>query len=81
MYTKFAKFARLYFPYFGTFQNQTLQFTTFRTLFNDLVIFLPVSNSFKISSKRLKVHRETLDTLNFTDTCGSTVSAIRRLTV
>jgi hypothetical protein len=25
-YTKFAKFARLYFPHFTTFRNQTLQF-------------------------------------------------------
>ena len=55
MYTKFSKFARLYFT--EQFTYQTLQFYyVYRMLFQDVVIFLPVSNFFKISSKRLKVH-------------------------
>ena len=57
-YRKFADFARLYFPYFRTFHNQTLQFTKFRMLFQDVVIFFPISIFFKISSRRLKVHCE-----------------------
>ena len=57
MYTTFAKFARLYFPYFRTFTTKLCNFIKFRMLFQDVVIFLPVSNSFKISSKRLKVHK------------------------
>ena len=33
-------------------------FTKFRMLFRTVVIFFPISNFFKISSKRLKVHWE-----------------------
>ena len=55
MFTKFAKFARLYFPYLITFYNHTFgNFTKFGMLFQDEVNFLPVSIFFKISSKRLR---------------------------
>ena len=56
MYTKFAKFARLYFYIFEQFTTKLCNFTKLRMLFQDAVIFLPVTNFFKISSKRLKVH-------------------------
>ena len=49
MIKKFAKLARIQFT---TFHNETSQFfAKFRMLFQDVVIFLPVSNFFKISSK------------------------------
>ena len=38
------------------FTTKLCSFTKFRMLFQDAVIFLPVSYFFKISSKRLKVH-------------------------
>jgi membrane-anchored protein YejM (alkaline phosphatase superfamily) len=38
--TKFANFARLYFPHFTTFRNQTFQFTNFSVLFLAVVIYL-----------------------------------------
>ena len=38
------------------FPSKLCNFTMFRMLFQDVVIFLPVWNFFKISSKRLKVH-------------------------
>ena len=58
MHTKFAKFGRLYIFY--SLQHLTTKlcnFTKFRMLFPDVAIFLPVSNFFKIPSKRLKVQR------------------------
>ena len=45
------------------FTTKPYNFTKFRMLFQDVVIFLPVSNSFKISSKRLKVHWYTRSTI------------------
>ena len=50
MYTKFAKFARLYFT------TKLCNFTKFTVLIQDVVILSLVSNFFKIPSKRLKVH-------------------------
>ena len=55
MYTKFTKFARLYqFHILGHFTTKLCNFTKFRTLFQDVVIFLPVSNYLKISSERFR---------------------------
>ena len=44
-YTKFAKFARLYFPHFTTFRNQTLQFYSFQhALFGNILFFAKIKN-------------------------------------
>ena len=40
------------------FTTKLCNFSKFRILFQDVVIFLPVSNFLKISSKSLKVHSE-----------------------
>ena len=56
MYTKFAKFARLYFLQLQHFTTKLRNFSKRGMLFQAMVIFLPISIFFKILSERGKVH-------------------------
>ena len=61
MYTKFAKFTNYIFHILQHFTAKLCNFTKFRMLFQDVVIFLPVSNLFqnfvlKVESPLLNTH-------------------------
>ena len=61
MYTKFAKFARLYIFYsLQHFKTKLHNFSKRGVLFQGMVIFLPISIFFKILSERGKAHCKAL---------------------
>ena len=56
MYTKFPNLQGYTFYSIQHFTTKLCNFTKFTMLFQDVEIFLPVSDFFKIPSKRLKVY-------------------------